>query len=220
MGKVQPNYQQKLFDDAELELPQHDAIVRWVDRLIRERPCALLDMVGLGYTVDEDGGPRGWQYLEPYIDHHQCGQLTYETYRETLEWATGHQPPEPTPPSIRIGKPIWEEIVQNRGGHDVGAVDLVTYIFRRSIGLRVELLWNQTRQSTWEEGSEQRIRVAFEAKTRIPAVGKLLRQIQLYRKHWPGTVFVVVAPASEFRGETRQILEQQGVIPLIYQSNQ
>jgi hypothetical protein len=49
MSKLKQTYQQKLFNDEELGLVEHDDIVRWTDKLVRHRPERLFDALGIVY---------------------------------------------------------------------------------------------------------------------------------------------------------------------------
>ncbi|PKP66740.1 MAG: hypothetical protein CVT85_00635 [Alphaproteobacteria bacterium HGW-Alphaproteobacteria-7] len=63
--------------------------------------------------------------------------------------------------------------------------------------------------------------VYVEAKTEVRSAGELLRQMNLYRAHTPsrGNKFLVVAPRDKVPTELEEILNEQGIYFLAYQSN-
>lgn len=68
-------------------------------------------------------------------------------------------------------------------------------------------------------GAEAKRKLIFEAKTQIRTAGELIRQLKLYETLEPEARIIVVAPTGEFRGETRDILVEQGFYVLPYLSN-
>lgn len=221
MGTIKQTYQSRLFNDEELKQPDHDAIVRWVDRTVRERPCSLLDLLGIGYMVDEAGTPRGWHRHDPHLSFIMAQSPTTQArYDNGLKALLATAPNEPTPPPIDISSPVWEPSVVSKNGAVVGANDLSVTVTVRSVGLHGDFSDEERpRKVGWTYYQPKSTKVVFEAKSRIGTMGELLRQMQFYRTHMPNAVFVVVAPAAEFRGETRQILKEQNIVPLTYLSN-
>jgi hypothetical protein len=60
---------------------------------------------------------------------------------------------------------------------------------------------------------------AVEAKSAIPAVGELMRQMNFYRGHVRGAKLFVVAPAEAWPADAQTILREQGIEPINYQAN-
>jgi hypothetical protein len=75
----------------------------------------------------------------------------------------------------------------------------------------------------WEFGGHdheyKQVRLAIEAKSAIPAVGELIRQMKFYRGHVGGAKLFVVAPADAWPADAQTILREQGIEPINYQSN-
>jgi hypothetical protein len=67
---------------------------------------------------------------------------------------------------------------------------------------------------------QSNIVIYVEAKTKIRTAGELLRQINLYKSAArSGAKFLVVAPASAWEPDMREILHEQGVATLNYMAN-
>jgi hypothetical protein len=281
MSTVRPTYQQKLFNDEELGTPLHDDIVRWTDRLIRERPGPILDALGLKYSADEAGKARRWKLYSKhavYITGASGAELDAGKVSNALRTFIPQLIPEqPPPPFVTFDPPEWEPILKGRNGGIAGALDLkttvnmpqlegsllveATYTYKEPYSEAVKDIskdgavilcdaekfwWDGKRDHTlpapqdlakqlgrcviydrklfrptrfaWHADTFHR-KIVFEAKTKIRAVGELIRQLKLYKTFEPDALFIVVAPAAEFKNETRQILIEQGFYVLYYQSN-
>lgn len=124
-------------------------------------------------------------------------------------------------PTVKVtGTPAWEvPITRKRPRGDpeiVGYADAVISYDRFEPGFDIRVLdeeWSPN--NWWRNGAPPRFRspdfvirrpskAFFEAKTVIPSVGELLRQLNYYRTFWPGDWFVV-SPDSRFKGT---IIEQ------------
>ena len=124
MSKLGKSYQQKLFDDEELALPQHDQIVRWVDLRARQTPGAILRALNIDFNEMPDGQCYGWgnAFLEPFEPTH--GYLAHDVRSEVAKFAWRNAPPRPPAPQITISPPIWEPIIKGERGGIAAALDL------------------------------------------------------------------------------------------------
>lgn len=135
MGKIQPSYQQRLFNDEELPLPLHDRIVRWFELRLRNDPSAILNAVGFPHEKGPSGDCFGW-------------------YSETIEDRDGYKVEpkgkgpctflakqvagiKPTAPMIQISASAWEHPVKTERGSVIGFVDLAAIIEARHLTLDV-----------------------------------------------------------------------------------
>jgi len=284
MGKLGKTYQQRLFDDEQLGLPEHDSIVRWADKLVRQRPGSILDLVGIRYTIDADGILRGPVDGRPVM-HIAGTNCWYGDTEKVIRGAAANllhllDPAPPLGAPVHVSQPEWEPVLKGTNGGVAGALDLRIHVTapetRRLVALSAEWLvsdryvdhtqfekdfrglviccdgkrfWDVDRpdqvvledpalaarvgiaviakslivrlEQHWQvDPSPERRTVIFEAKTEIRSVGELIRQLQVYRMLvGEKASIVVVAPAAAFKGEAREILAEQRVHTLVYQSN-
>jgi|GEM_PF-3325234 len=121
--KISPTYQQKLFNDDQLGLPDHDKIVRWVDQNIRTNP--LLILRALGIETGEASVESVWSRQRSYSYSHD------DVFSSAIDAIASLGKPElPGPPPLKIFSVVWEPLVKNDRGTIMGAMDL-----RATIGM-------------------------------------------------------------------------------------
>lgn len=64
-----------------------------------------------------------------------------------------------------------------------------------------------------------RISIVVEAKSSIPAIGELMRQMNFYKGHVGNAKLFVVAPPEAWPNDAQNILREQGVEPINYLAN-
>ncbi len=117
--------------------------------------------------------------------------------------------PVPPKPFIRIVKKQWEHPILSRD-YTIGFIDMMVIYEQPFLSIELELTdagwveqWHVTfyRYSHNEENS-----IYFEAKTEIPSLGELIRQINMYRSYGAKRFFVV-SPNDSYA----QLLKRQGI---------
>lgn len=76
---------------------------------------------------------------------------------------------------------IWEKPIQARSGFIIGFVDMLVRV--------------QTTRRDYNVNHD----VCFEVKTKIPSLGEMIRQINMYRTVTKEAIFVIVAPDDRFK---------------------
>lgn len=205
MAKSREKVQQLGFWDTEVSKPDHDAICLW----------AYKNAEMIVRTVSPDSFDHPWLEDEVHFDQDHRDQAAYD-----LAKAFTNANPRPNP---RICRKTLEGVLKSYTGHNdkieriVGYADLLietecprvvpTYNnsgagYTRDEFDGFEISWASRRSVPL---------VLVEAKTVIPSVGELLRQINLYRTAFGGKP-VVVSPDDTFA----EILAEQGVTFIKY----
>lgn len=202
MAKSREKVQQLGFWDAEVSTPDHDAVCLWAYEnadLIFQRACPELF-----------GKPwRSEDVQFGYDDKTQDAIVLAKAFMS--------ENPRPNP---RVSRKTLEYVLKSRTGYQdkieriVGYADLLietalprvfpTYT-ASSAKLGVDVL--DGFELGWSSEGRESPRILVEAKSVLPTVGELMRQVQLYRTAFYG-VFVVVSPDDSYA----KILSEQGVI--------
>lgn len=141
MAAARPTFQQRLFSDEELPLPEHDRIVRWVDKSFRAMSPPLCAALGIEHSVSPDGITVTWDKRR-----YESGAFDRETAEVTklgeglLLTLAG---PIPPPIPILCKMVEWEIILKDERNTIIGAVDLMANIavLYPLIRAEVERVW-------------------------------------------------------------------------------
>lgn len=219
------------FRDPDSATPQHDAIVKWIESNIgdvlqsifpvvpwprelvaklREEASETIGRFKAGLEREEKRLKKEFEAkYDPQKDAvvqdalrifggvvtdvktvEQC-ELLREI--ESLEgWCLGNPPEVPAPAVIR-GK--WEHPVMSRNI----VAGFIDYLVEAT--LPVLSVGGERDQLKWVINPSP-VKVYFEAKTKIPSIGELIRQINFYQSYEPG-VYVVVSPDDSAEGTLR-----------------
>ena len=197
MAKSREKIQQIGFWDSEVSSPDHDAVCLWAyenSELIFHQICPRL-------------------FDRPWADH----EIKLEQHINQPEWTDAAKEfaknnPRPNP---RVTQRTLEYVLKSYTGHNkqyeriVGYGDLLIeavapkiigdYKYNSYSGLAEEL-------NKYEIGWSAVRGILVEAKSQLPTVGELMRQIQLYRTAFNGHV-VVVSPDDKYA----RVLAEQDV---------
>lgn len=274
MGKIQPTYQQSLFNDEQLQQPLHDRIVMWLSRQVRTDPHFVAKAACI---------PETWREYHPTgADLRRFTPTGRAAAEATVLAVVG---PKPTRPAPGVGQPVWEFPIKSGRSRPTGFVDLAVRVsipFLRLESSVSRVSWHEiggddplraladaTRSGqlsfraeggsvkpigdkeaaatckmafskearaalavslgssrfvaegcVWETNARWLVHeaepsmVMFEAKTEIPTLGPLLRQLRLYKdtrgSENRADVFVVVAPRNALSAVAREELVMQG----------
>jgi hypothetical protein len=197
MAKSREKIQQAGFWDTEVSNPDHDAVCLW----------AYENADSIFRTVCPERFGQPWRKDE--IDFNNHAQSTID-----LAKAFTNANPRPNP---RISKKTLEYVLKSYTGYRgsmermVGYADLLIETELPRVKPKYKVASTQRAvdifdgfQITWSRHEAPAILV--EAKSVLPTIGELMRQIQLYRTAFSGK-FVVVSPDNSYA----QILFEQGV---------
>lgn len=193
MAKLREKTPQIGFWDNEVSTPDHDQIQVWtlknIDKVLR---LAIPD------EFDRDWGPREVSYSSEGISEDQWQDIKAKAIAE-------HPRPNPKANKIEL-----ECALVKRHGHNgqleqiVGYADLMVHV-----GIPGMSGYGDEPFQVWFGGKE---RILVEVKSKLPTLGELMRQINLYREAHRGKV-VVVSPDDSYT----EILATQGVLFLRYE---
>ncbi len=107
------------------------------------------------------------------------------------EWRKLGTPPK-MPPVKAYGIPQWEYIIENRNGYPVGSIDLYVRINVPKLCLTGEGDRKIVKKPEWSIFTDTE-KLFFEAKTKMPTLGELFRQLNFYKTAIQG-LYVVVSP--------------------------
>lgn len=196
MAKSREKIQQLGFWDAEVSKPDHDAVCLW----------AYENADSIFRTVCPEIFDHGWSYSDGDYKDHSADELAKAFIRDN---------PRPSP---RIFTKPLEYVLKRHTGYKNSIEQIVGYA---DLMLQTEcpLMVRKYKPSStgydddefdgFELGWSKEWdcpRILIEAKSTLPTVGELMRQIQLYRTAFRG-VFVVVSPDDSYS----DILNEQGV---------
>lgn len=197
MAKSREKIQQIGFWDSEVSSPDHDAVCLW----------AYDNSELIFHQLYPDLFDRPWADNEIILEHHI--NKTEWTDAAT-EFAKNNPRPNP-----RVTERTLEYVLKSYTGHNkkyeriVGYADLLIktvapqiigdYKYNSYSGFveelnKYEIVWRTARD------------ILVEAKSQLPTVGELMRQIQLYRTAFKGHL-VVVSPDDKYA----QVLAEQNV---------
>ncbi len=200
MAKSREKIQQLGFWDAEVSRPDHDAVCLWA----YEKAESIVRM------TCPDIFDRSWNNQEISF-----GTLRTDKNAIELGMAFAAATPRPNP---RVFRKTLEYVLRSYTGHERQLERIVGYA---DILIQTEIpivtpkyVPNQTPYAddifdgyeiTWSQGRDAPV-LLVEAKSVLPTVGELMRQIQLYRTAFGGKI-VVVSPDDSYSN----ILSEQGV---------
>jgi len=204
MAKSREKIQQLGFWDAEVSKPDHDAVCLW----------AYENADSIFRTVCPERFDQPWLNDEVHLGHGYNDQSIIELAR-----AFTNANPRPNP---RVVKKTLEYVLKSYTGYQDKMERIVGYadLLIETQCPRVEAIYKKA--NSWDEfgildgfeltwSSDRVPRILVEAKSVLPTVGELMRQIQLYRTAFRGN-FIVVSPDDSYA----QILAEQGVTFIQY----
>jgi hypothetical protein len=202
MAKSRDKTQQIGFWDSDASSPDHDAVCLWAyensEQVFRHAHPELFE--------------RPWSRDEVHVEQSNNHPEWVEAAKEFAR-----NNPRPNP---RVTRKTLEYVLRAHTGHNnkyeriVGYADLLIetaipqiigdYKYNEYSGVpeelnRFEIAWGNAHRSTRQ--------ILVEAKSILPTVGELMRQIQLYRTAFRGQV-VVVSPDDKYA----EILTEQNVV--------
>lgn len=200
MSKSREKIQQLGFWDAEVSKPNHDAVCLWAyenaDSIFRTVCPEIFDRAWLSNEVDleynihqQSVGDQASAFMDanPRPNPH--------VFKKTLEYVlksyTGYQ--ERTERIVGYA----DLLIQTEVPRIVPKYKAVATKFGDRVFDGFQLIWSRERGAPC---------ILVEAKSVLPTVGELMRQIQLYRTAFGGK-FVVVSPDDDYA----KILTEQGV---------
>lgn len=200
MAKSREKIQQIGFWDPEVSTPDHDKVVEWAyenaDQIFRQFFPDLFDRSWI---------ERELHFTQPWTDQSKAKLHEYMA-----------QTPRPNP---RASKRSWEYILKSYTGYRdlieriVGYADL--FIETEVPFIETEYIQNQYGDTSELEGfrlcwsSDKRYgaqNLLIEAKSVLPTLGELMRQVRLYATTTNATI-VVVSPDDRYT----KILNEQGI---------
>ncbi len=207
MAKSREKIQQLGFWDAEVSKPDHDSVCMWAyenaDRIFKIVFPELFD--------------QPWKKNEISLPYDYPGHVVQGVNELANNFV--ENTPRPNP---RVCKRTLEYVLASHSGYQgkmeriVGYADLLietelphispNYKFDKE---RREDVFDGF-ELAWSRGSDAP-RILVEAKSAMPTVGELMRQIQLYRTAFHGK-FVVVSPDDKYEG----VLSEQEVAFIQY----
>ncbi len=193
MAKLREKTQQIGFWDSEVSSSDHDQIQVWtlqnIDKVLR---------LAIPGEFDRDWGPREVSYSSDGVSEDKWQEIKAKAIAE-------HPRPNPKANKVEI-----EYTLVKRHGHNgqleqiVGYADLMVHI-----GIPGLSAHDDEPFEVWFGGKD---RVLVEVKSKLPTLGELMRQINLYRQAHHGKV-VVVSPDDSYA----EVLVTQGVLFLKYE---
>lgn len=180
------------FWDDEVKLVSHDTIVMWAYENAEAILRSYLESL-----------PDDHYYKDALLPHWNLGATARDLLARKPDF-----PPIPQKPGNLVTERILERVIQQQPEHGrsmpriLGYADLVIRWDLRSLGIADEKEWYQQAITR---------NLLVEAKTTLPSIGELMRQINLYRLVYQDVV--VIAPDDRYRS----ILADQGVHFIQYQ---
>lgn len=220
MAKSREKTQQLGFWDPEVSTPVHDEIVLWA---YRNADQILKAVCGEDYERPWDWVDFGHRYLPSFYINGA------EAQKEKAA-AEAFMKDNPRPRPQVVGKTL-EMVLKTRTGHKqnfekiVGYADLVLevefpFLCEVTAGdevgkytfVEIEVSTGGRGCCKWPHPSHTPS-ILVEAKSAIPSLGELIRQLNLYREAFTGPI-VVVSPDARHA----EILEEQGVVFVLFPS--
>jgi len=193
------------FADDDLKKPKHDEILLWLDKRAEEFIKEIISWT------------KVWpaQFVERKVEavtralktradslRESIARFNNEQYRKALALIDSYEGlGEPPPREFRMRK-IWEDAVTNVGAtkYVVGFLDMVVLVDNSELGVDDE----SQRLPKWYVTNCAQEGFGFEAKTAIPSLGELIRQLRLYQQYCRYQLYVV----SPDDGFAEQLVEQ------------
>jgi len=186
--RAQTNIEKYGFKDADLTTPGHDAICMWIEDNIQD----IVDSLSLFEHSEVLDDQRIGQLLAHYQLTSQENRFQKEGTTETLEGLREKLHQYRTPP-IRIDKVVWEPTILNKKDFEVGFLDLLAEVIVPHP--LFDLTGDEIEIATKDQ---EGYKIWFEAKTSIPSLGELFRQLSFYRNHVKDPI-VVVSPDTRHK---------------------
>lgn len=209
MAKSREKVQQIGFWDTEVKSPDHDNVCLW----------AYHNAEAIFRAAYPEQFERDW------IAHDMDTPAHNDVQRESILRASWDFAKTTSRPNPRIAKRSLEYVLRSYTGvrgdieRIVGYADVLIETELPKVGLTYTEQSDGRRDDvfsgcelTWSTNRAPRILV--EAKSVLPTVGELMRQLQLYRTAFGGRI-MVVCPDDRYA----QILKEQGVLFMQYPSN-
>ena len=200
MAKSREKIQQLGFWDPQVTTPDHDTVCLW----------AYENADAIFRTVCPDRFDHPWLKDEVYLGHDKDDEGAIALAR-----AFTSENPRPNP---RVVKRTLECVLSSFTGYKdrmeriVGYADLIIHTELPYVSPRYKAATTTGGDDVldgfhiaWSRGHEAPV-ILVEAKSVLPTVGELMRQIQLYRTAFNGHI-VVVSPDDKYQS----ILAEQGV---------
>lgn len=200
MAKSREKIQQLGFWDPEVGTPDHDTVCLW----------AYENADAIFRAVCPDRFDHPWFMEEIHLGHERNDESAIALAKEFTE-----ENPRPNP---RVFKRTLECVLRSFTGYQdkleriVGYADLLIQTELPNVSPRYKAATTRGGDDvlvgfelTWSRSREAPV-ILVEAKSVLPTVGELMRQIQLYRTAFSGSI-VVVSPDDKYES----ILTEQGV---------
>lgn len=221
------------FKDPDLSQSDHDNIIHWIDDNAEAVAISVLKDGIIDCKIGDDWGEDRIKELRAHAAEYVATRLEYLKERiESIEkskiqihdkWYAGLKdeferldrwdglgdPPLFVP--LYVTNKIWESPVVSdtgRSKYTVGFVDLEILVYLPSLSTTTP---NRNEEieggvPAWNTGSYDYYKICFEAKTKLPTLGELLRQINMYKEYKRG-IYVVVCHDDSYSEK----LKEQGV---------
>lgn len=188
-AKAQTIQQRLGFMDNDLKSSKHDEIMLWLDHVVENHFNQLITF------------QREWKSKEFYVMENgkEIQDSQREIFFKDLEL--------PEKPDLEVVKQIWEyPITKGRDSYIVGFADMRVDYYDSSLTYYVN-------EDKFQIYNKEKKSVFFEAKSEIPSLGELIRQIRMYQTYTVGKWFVV-SPDSKFDSA----LEKQNIYFIKYET--
>jgi len=202
VAKSREKVQQQGFWDQEVATPNHDAVLLWCHK--------QADLIAR--SVRPQDFNRAWRPED--VDHAGHWVSDRQAIADSAQRFVG----ENARPDPEVERRDIEHVLRTYSGHGnkiervVGFADLVIHVRTP----RVEVIFDESTSGFsghrlgW---NREGLRILVEAKSVLPTVGELMRQMQLYRTAFGGPM-VVVAPDDSYA----DILRDQRIHFIRYQA--
>lgn len=198
MAKSRNKVQQLGFWDPEVASPDHDAVCMWV----YDNPESILR------AVHPELYDRDWSSDDIQV----FGSIPQRKWQQhTNAFAANNLRPNPRIVKKELEQPLKQSSTYgNRAGRIVGYADLMLTVAAPEINVlstHSDYAEHADKRKECEiEQGEYTRSVLVEAKSKLPSIGELMRQLQLYRTAFEGEM-AVVAPDDSYT----TILREQGI---------
>jgi len=198
------------FMDHDLKTPVHDAICMWIE----DNAITIINQLGVAPTdeylteEEKDYLIRLYQSFDSSLGRSdEDMERDQEDFLQHLN-AYKRQP-------FKIHKVTWEPVLTNDKKFEVGFLDMSIAYQRPEITIDSDSREIKTSYVTRTPDQKGFCRVWFEAKSKIPSLGELFRQLSFYKNHINSVEpIVVVSPDTRFKKR----IESQGyyfIVPIL-----
>lgn len=230
--KAKSMLQQLGFFDEELASADHDTIIEWVDdkasEIIREFFPTYFEWskeeVSHAITTAQRVIEDEIRFLENDEDNDHSSYVEYLNRVKDLQ-SLGEIPPR-NPAKVRLKQ--WEypiKDIRGRGTYIIGYIDMrIQFSYsnlyvegidynRRSVGQNLHWTQSELENNDPQENRPHVENLFVEAKTKLPTMGELMRQMNTYRDYSKGA-FLIVCPddskAEKIRTQEYHFLKYTG----------